>query len=113
MDIHKNARLTPLGRERMVNMVLGGQTQKAVSEAAGICPRTVRNGSIVSKRTGWRAFRTAARALAGHAGRRPSPVVERIEALRRRRLPGKAIAAETGVSAATVSRVLKRLGLTV
>jgi transposase-like protein len=42
MDIHKNARLTPLGRERMVTMVLGGQTPKAVSEAVGICPRTVK-----------------------------------------------------------------------
>ena len=42
MDIHKNARLTPLGRERMVNMVLGGQTPQAVSEAVGVCPRTVR-----------------------------------------------------------------------
>jgi hypothetical protein len=42
MDIHKNARLTPFGRERMANMVLGGQTPKAVSEAIGVCSRTVR-----------------------------------------------------------------------
>ena len=42
MDIHKNARLTPLGRERLVKMVRGGQTPQAVSEAAGVCPRTVR-----------------------------------------------------------------------
>ena len=41
MDIHKNARMTPLGRERMVKMVLGGQTPQAASEAAGVCPRTV------------------------------------------------------------------------
>jgi choline dehydrogenase len=38
MDIHKNARLTPLGRERIVRQVLSGQTPKAVSEAAGVCP---------------------------------------------------------------------------
>ena len=38
-------------------------------------------------------------------------VVDRIEALRRQRLTGHAIAAETGVSTATVSRILKRLGL--
>lgn len=30
--MHKNARLTPLGREHMVNMVLSGQTPKAVGE---------------------------------------------------------------------------------
>jgi transposase InsO family protein len=44
---------------------------------------------------------------------RPTPqaVVARIEDLRRQRLTGKAIAAEVAVSPATVSRVLKRLGL--
>ena len=42
MDIHKNARLTPLGRERMVSQICRGQTPKAVSEAVGACPRTVR-----------------------------------------------------------------------
>ena len=42
MDIHKNARLTPHGREHMVNMVLSGQTPKAAGEAVGVCPRTVR-----------------------------------------------------------------------
>ena len=42
MDIHKNARLTPLGRARLVKLLLGGQTQQAVSEAAGVSPRTVR-----------------------------------------------------------------------
>src|SRR5882672_8502179 len=41
----------------------------------------------------------------------PQPVIDRIESLRRQRLTGQAIAAEVGVSAATVSRVLKRLGL--
>ncbi len=38
-------------------------------------------------------------------------VAERIVALRRRRLTGKHIAMEVGVSSATVSRVLKRAGL--
>ena len=38
-------------------------------------------------------------------------VVARIEALRRQRWTGKQIAAEAGVSPATVSRVLRRLGL--
>jgi transposase InsO family protein len=45
--------------------------------------------------------------------RQPTPqaTVDQIEVLRRQRLTGKAIAGETGVSPATVSRVLKRLGL--
>ena len=42
MNVHKNARLTPLGRERIVRQVASGQPPEAVSEAAGVCPRTVR-----------------------------------------------------------------------
>jgi transposase InsO family protein len=111
MDIHKNARLTPLGRERMVNMVLGGQTPQAVAQAVGVCPRTVRK---------W-VNRYQAEGLAGlsdrssrpHRLHQPTPqaTIDRIEALRRQRLTGQAIAAQTGVSPATVSRVLNRLGL--
>jgi len=111
MDIHKNARLTPLGRERLVNMVLSGQTPKAASEAVGVCPRTVRK---------WmRRFQEGGRAGLHDRSSRPrrlrqptpQPVIDRIEVLRRQRMTGMAIAAETGVSPATVSRVLKRLGL--
>jgi transposase InsO family protein len=48
-----------------------------------------------------------------HRCYRPTPaaVAEHIAELRRRRWTGKQIAQETGVSPATVSRVLKRLGL--
>jgi len=111
MDIHKNARLTPLGRERLVKMVVSGQTPQAASEAVGVCPRTVRK---------W-VKRYQAEGLAGlhhhssrpHRLREPTPqaVIDRIESLRRQRMPGKEIAATVEVSPATVSRVLKRLGL--
>ena len=48
-----------------------------------------------------------------HRLRRPTPqaVVEEVERLRRQRRTGKQIAAATGVSPATISRVLRRLGL--
>jgi hypothetical protein len=62
MDIHENGRLTPRGRERMGNVVLDGQTPQAVSEAVGVCPRTV--GKLVERYTkvkAWPACRTAAR----------------------------------------------------
>jgi transposase InsO family protein len=111
MDIHKNARLTPLGREHMVTMVLGGQTPQAAGEAVGVCPRTVRKWLDRFKAEGLAGLRD--RSSRPDHLRQPTPqaTVDRIEALRRQRLTGKAIAAETGVSAATVSRVLKRLGL--
>jgi len=111
MNVHKNARLSPLGRERIVALVASGQTPKAVGAAVGVCPRTVRK---------W-VKRHATEGLVGlqdrssrpHRAYRPTPqaVVERVELLRRQRMTGKQIAQETGVSPATVSRVLKRLGL--
>jgi transposase-like protein len=48
MNVHKNARLTPLGRERIVRQVESGQTAEAVSEAAGVCPRTVRKWACLA-----------------------------------------------------------------
>jgi transposase InsO family protein len=111
MNVHKNARLTPIGRERLVRQVESGQTPEAAARAAGVCPRTVRK---------WLA-RYASDGVAGmqdrssrpHRLHRPTPgaTVERIEALRRQRFTGHEIARDVGVSPATVSRVLRRLGL--
>jgi transposase InsO family protein len=111
MNVHKNARLTPRGRERMVELVASGQTPKAVSEAVGVCPRTVRKWVDRHRREGLVGLQD--RSSRPHRLRRPTPqpVVEKIERLRRLRWTGKQIAAETGVSPATVSRVLRRLGL--
>ncbi|SKA42175.1 leucine-zipper of insertion element IS481 [Enhydrobacter aerosaccus] len=111
MDIHENDRLTPRGREHMVNMVLSGQTPKAVSEAVGVCPRSVRKWVERFQLEGLAALQD--RSSRPDRLRQPTPqaTVDQIEALRRQRLTGKAIAAETGISTATVSRVLKRLGL--
>jgi len=111
MDIHKNARLTPLGRERLVKMVVGGQTPQAASEAVGVCPRTVRKWVERYQQEGPAGLQD--RSSRPHRLHQPTPqsVIDRIESLRRQRTPGKEIAATVGVSAATVSRVLKRLGL--
>ena len=111
MDVHKNARLTPLGRERLVKMLLSGQTPKAASEAVGVCPRTVRKW--VARYSGEGPSGLQDRSSRPQRLYRPTPqsVIDRIEALRRQRLTGQAIAAEVGVSAATVSRILRRLGL--
>ena len=111
MNIHKNARLTPRGRERIVRQVESGQTPEAVAEAAGVCPRTVRKWVDRYRREGSAGLQD--RSSRPHRLRRPTPaaVIETIERLRRQRWTGKQIAAEAGVSPATVSRVLRRLGL--
>jgi transposase InsO family protein len=111
MNVHKNARLTPIGRERIVRLVESGQTPQAVSEAAGVCPRTVRK---------W-VDRYRGEGLAGLQDRssrprrlhRPTPqaTVEQVERLRRQRYTGKQIAADLRISPASVSRILRRLGL--
>jgi transposase InsO family protein len=111
MDIHKNARLTRHGRERIVRQVRSGQTPKAVALAAGVCPRTVRKWVARFEAEGVEGLKD--RSSRPRRFHRPTPqtIVEQVEALRRQRWTGKQIAAETGVSPATVSRILKRLGL--
>ena len=42
MDVHKNARLTPLGRERMIEMILNAQTLARAAALAGVCARTAK-----------------------------------------------------------------------
>ena len=36
MNVHKNARLTPFGRERIVRQIASGQTPEAAGKAAGV-----------------------------------------------------------------------------
>jgi len=111
MDIHKNARLTVHGRERIVRQVMSGQTPKAVALAAGVCPRTIRKWVARYRAEGLAGLQD--RSSRPRRLRRPTPqeVVVKIEQLRRQRWTGEQIAAEAGVSPATVSRVLRRLGL--
>jgi transposase InsO family protein len=111
MNVHKNARLTPHGRERIARQVASGQTPKAVSEAAGVCPRTVRKWVERYRREGHEGLRD--RSSRPHRLYRPTPqaIVDEVAALRRRRCTGRQIAAQVGVSPATVSRILRRLGL--
>jgi len=112
MDVHENAPLTPSGRAAMVRRVVeGGQTPQAVSEAVGVCPRTVRKWVERFRAAGVAGLRD--RSSRPHRLHRPTPpeTVTRIEVLRRQRWSGAQIARETGVSKATVSRILRRLGL--
>jgi hypothetical protein len=64
MDIHKNARLTPKGRERIVRQVLSGQTPKA--SARGLSA----NGLPGTASKVWRDLKTAARGRVGYASLR-------------------------------------------
>ena len=111
MNIHENARLTPIGRERMVRMMLSGQTPETAARVAGVCPRTARKWLARFKAEGPAGLRD--RSSRPRRLRTPTPceTVDRIIALRRQRWTGQHIAREVGVSPATVSRVLQRAGL--
>jgi transposase InsO family protein len=111
MNLHKNARLTPRGRERIVRQVESRQTPEAVAEAAGVCPRTVRKWVERYRREGLAGLQD--RSSRPHRLRQPTPadVAAEIERLRRQRWTGKQIAVQVDVSPATVSRALRRLGL--
>jgi len=111
MNIHKNARLTALGRERIVRQVEGGLALQAAGRAAGVCVRTVRKWVARYQSEGLAGL--ADRSSRPHRLHRPTPaaIVEKVEALRRQRWTGRQIAAKAGVSPATVSRILRRLGL--
>jgi transposase InsO family protein len=111
MNVHKNARLTPRGRERIVELDASGRTPKAIAQAVGVCPRTVRKWIGRYRCEGVAGLQD--RSSRPHRLRQPTPqaVVEKIGQLRRQRLTSEAIATEVRVSAATVSRVLRRLGL--
>jgi transposase InsO family protein len=88
-----------------------GQSARSVATDLAVSERTVRGWAKRSKEEGPAGLQD--RSSRPHRLYRPTPepVVQRIAELRRERMTGKAIAAEVGVSPATVSRVLKRLGL--
>ena len=112
MNIHKNARLTPHSRAELVRRVLvDRQTPMSVATDMGVSVRTVHKWVARYRAEGQAGL--ADRSSRPHQLRRPTPpaTVKRIEALRRQRWTGKRIAMATGLSTATVSRVLRRLGI--
>lgn len=112
MNIHKNARLTPHSRADLVSRVLDeGQEPKAVATAFGVTIKTVNKWLERFRAEGPAGLLD--RSSRPHRLRSPTPacVIAQIGTLRRERWTGRQIAGETGVSPATVSRVLKRIGL--
>jgi transposase InsO family protein len=112
MNSHKHARLTSKGRALLVSRVLDERwTVAAASQAAG-----------VSERTGFKWLaRFKADGMAGLTDRSSRPLrcpqaltaqeQGELEGLRRRRWPLWRIAMQAGRGIATVSRCMKRLGL--
>ena len=110
MNMHKNARLTPRGRERIVRLVASGQTPEAVAKPQASARGPFANGLIGIAAKAWRDCRTGRPGRIGCANRRRRrPRGDRAAAPSA--LDRQADRRRTGVSPATVSRVLRRLGL--
>lgn len=111
MDIHQNARLTLRSREALVAAVIGGMRCQRAAALFRVTPKTAAK---------WRN-RFQSEGLAGLLDRcsRPrhspratsSSLVARVLELRRQHLPAYHIARNTGLSPATVSRILRRAHL--
>jgi transposase InsO family protein len=112
MDTHKNAPLTPKGREAMVRCVIeGGLGKAAAARQFNTTPKTVAKWVDRFRARGVEGLRdSSSRPLSLPSQTAPATCAA-VEALRRQRHTGKQIAAEAGVSPATVSRILRRLGL--
>jgi transposase InsO family protein len=112
MDTHRNAPLTPKGREMMVRAVVDeGLSKAAAAHQFHTTPKTVAKWVERFEAEGVEGLRDrSSRPLSSPSQAAPA-VCAAVEALRRQRHTGKQIAAEVGVCAATVSRILKRLGL--
>src|SRR6202034_4071718 len=112
MNSHKNAPLTPKGREAMVRSVIeGGLSKTAAARQFNTTPKTVAKWVERFRAEGVDGLRDrSSRPLSLPSQTAPATCAV-VEALRGQRYTGRQIAVETGVSAATVSRILRRLGL--
>jgi transposase InsO family protein len=112
MNSHKNALLTPKGREPMVRAVVdAGLSVATVARLYRTTPKTVSKWVARFRAEGIDGLRDRSSKPHSSPSQTPPATCAAIEASRRQRHTGKQIAAEVGVSPATVSRVLRRLGL--
>jgi transposase InsO family protein len=112
MNVHKNARLTPRGRSLLVSRIMKeGATVRAAAQAFGISARTAHR---------WLGrYRSAGEAGLSDRSSRPhrrphglpARLIDRIEALRRKRRTGPQIAAMLDLPRSTVGLALRRMGL--
>jgi transposase InsO family protein len=112
MDIHKNARLSFRSREALAQLVLlQGVTRKAAAAAFRVSQKTA--GKWVKRFVLCGSDGLVDRSSRPHCSpsRLPDHLVIQVVALRRQHLPGYQIGRRTGLSSASVSRILRRAHL--
>ena len=112
MNSHKNAPLTPKGREAMVRSVTeAGLSQAAAARQFNITPKIVAKWVNRFHAEGVEGLRDRSSRPHSLPSQTEPATCAMVEALRRQRHTGKQIATELKISPATVSRILCRLGL--
>jgi len=111
MDVHQNARLTVACRELLVQRVQAGRPKIQVARELGVSSRTVNKWLGRFQSHGVEGLRD--RRSRPHNSPMATDAVLRtaVVALRRQRLTLVAIAAQLGLSRATVARIAKAAGL--
>ena len=112
MDTHKNARLTPKGREEMVRAALNaGLSKAAVARQFNTTPKTVGKWVERFRREGVGGLPDRSSRPLSSPNQTPQAICDAVESLRRKRYTGTQIARQVAISPATVSRILRRRGL--
>ena len=112
MDYHQHARLTVFSRELLARKVVHeGMTLKLAAASFNVTAKTAAKWVQRYREQGVAGLRD--RSSRPHRLRQPTSaeLVARVELLRRERWTGQRIAQSTGLSRATVSRILRRLRL--
>jgi transposase InsO family protein len=112
MDTHQNARLTPKGREEMVRVVVdGGLCKAAAARRYRTTAKTLAKWVQRFRAEGVSGLRDRSSRPHSLPSQTPLSTCDIVESLRRQRYTQAQIAAQVSVSQATVSRILKRRGL--
>ncbi len=109
--MHKNARLTPKGRGLMLARLQAGQHQADVAQAMGVSLTTLKKWLKRFRQEGPSGLLDRPSRPKLSPRQLPQATRTAIIALRQERRTGRFIARKLGVSAATVSRVLRRVHL--
>jgi len=112
VDVHKNAKLTPRGREAMVRRVVEhGLGLRSAAREFGVDTKVVRRWLARYREAGSAGLVDRSHRPHRMPMRTPAAIERRVVELRYRRVTAAAIAKEVGIDASTVSRIVRRHGL--